>query len=56
MPSDLEARMFQVSQLPVDVLMHDEVRHTLRRGFFDALDLVAPYPGRDPDGTKRASL
>ena len=32
MPSDLEARLLQ------DSLLHDEVRHALRRGFWDALE------------------
>jgi hypothetical protein len=38
MPSDLEARLLQGSSLPIDFLLHDEVRHALRRGFWDALD------------------
>jgi hypothetical protein len=38
MPSDLEARLLQGSSLPVDSLLHDEVRHALRRGFWDALE------------------
>jgi hypothetical protein len=38
MPSDLEARLLQGSALPVDSLLHDEVRHSLRRGFWDALE------------------
>ncbi|HET9080452.1 MAG TPA: NYN domain-containing protein [Trebonia sp.] len=38
MPSDLEARLLQGSALPIDFLLHDEVRHALRRGFWDALD------------------
>jgi hypothetical protein len=38
MPSDLEARLLQGSTLPVDSLLHDEVRHALRRGFWDALE------------------
>jgi hypothetical protein len=38
MPSDLEARLLQGSGLPVDSLLHDEVRHALRRGFWDALE------------------
>jgi hypothetical protein len=37
MPSDLEARLLQGSALPIDFLLHDEVRHALRRGFWDAL-------------------
>lgn len=37
-PSDLEARLLQGSALPVDSLQHDEVRHALRRGFWDALE------------------
>ena len=37
-PSDLEARMLQVSALPIDFLLHDEVRNALRRGFWDALE------------------
>jgi hypothetical protein len=38
MPSDLEARLVQGSALPIDSLLHDEVRHSLRRGFWDALE------------------
>jgi len=38
MPSDLEARLLQGSALPIDALLHDEVRHALRRGFWDALE------------------
>ena len=38
MPSDLEARLLQDSALPIDFLLHDEVRHALRRGFWDALE------------------
>lgn len=38
MPSDLEARLLQESSLPIDSLLHDEVRHALRRGFWDALE------------------
>ena len=38
MPSDLEARLLQGSALPVDSLLYDEVRHALRRGFWDALE------------------
>ena len=38
MPSDLEARLLQGSALPIDSLLHDEVRHSLRRGFWDALE------------------
>jgi NYN domain-containing protein len=38
MPSDLEARLLQGSVLPIDYLLHDEVRHALRRGFWDALE------------------
>jgi NYN domain-containing protein len=38
MPSDLEARLLQGSALPIDFLLHDEVRHALRRGFWDALE------------------
>jgi len=38
MPSDLEARLLQGSSLPIDFLLHDEVRHALRRGFWDALE------------------
>ena len=37
MPSDLEARLLQQSELPIDFLLRDEVRHALRRGFWDAL-------------------
>jgi hypothetical protein len=40
MPSDLEARLLQGSVLPIDSLLHDEVRHSLRRGFWDALESV----------------
>ncbi len=38
MPTDLEARLLQGSALPIDFLLHDEVRHALRRGFWDALE------------------
>ena len=38
MPSDLEARLLQGSKLPIDFLLHDEVRYALRRGFWDALE------------------
>jgi hypothetical protein len=38
MPSDLEARLLQGSSLPIDSLLHDEVRHALRRGFWDGLE------------------
>ena len=38
MPSDLEARLLQDSSLPIDSLLHDEVRHALRRGFWDGLE------------------
>ncbi len=38
MPSDLEARLLQGSSLPIDCLLHDEVRQALRRGFWDALE------------------
>jgi hypothetical protein len=38
MPSDLEARLLQGSALPIDSLLHDEVRLGLRRGFWDALE------------------
>jgi hypothetical protein len=38
MPSDLEARLLQGSALPIDSLLHDEVRHSLRRGFWEALE------------------
>jgi hypothetical protein len=40
MPSDLEARLLQDSSRPIDSLLHDEVRHALRRGFWDALERV----------------
>jgi len=38
MPSDLEARLLQGSALPIDSLLNDEVRHSLRQGFWDALE------------------
>ena len=38
MPTDLEARLLQGSALPIDSLLHDEVRHALRQGFWDALE------------------
>ena len=38
MPSDLEARLLQGSVLPIDALLHEEVRQALRRGFWDALE------------------
>ncbi len=37
MPSDLEARLLQGSALPIDSLLHDDVRQALRQGFWDAL-------------------
>ncbi|HEY2308686.1 MAG TPA: hypothetical protein VGI05_22675 [Streptosporangiaceae bacterium] len=45
MPSDLEARLLQDSSLPIDSLLHDEVRHALRRGFWDALERVRHRSG-----------
>ena len=45
MPSDLEARLLQGSALPIDFLLHDEVRHALRRGFWDALERARRLPG-----------
>jgi uncharacterized LabA/DUF88 family protein len=38
MPTDLEARLLQGSALPIDSLLHDEVRQALRSGFWDALE------------------
>jgi cell division septum initiation protein DivIVA len=38
MPSDLEARLLQGSALSIDFLLHDEVRNTLRQGFWEALE------------------
>lgn len=38
MPSDLEARLLQGSVLPIDSLLHDEVRHALRQGFWTGLE------------------
>ncbi len=38
MPSDLEARLLQGSALPVDSLRHDDIRHALQQGFWDALE------------------
>ena len=54
MPSDLEARLLQGSSLPIDFLLHDEVRHALRRGFWDALErsrrlIAVPFPAGPPD-------
>jgi hypothetical protein len=52
MPSDLEARLLQGSALPIDFLLHDEVRHALRRGFWDALERtrrLAGLIGKSPD-------
>ena len=40
MPSDLEARLLQDSKLAIDSLLHDEVRHALRMGFWAALEEV----------------
>ena len=56
MPSDLEARLMQSSALSVDALLHDEVRHVLRRGFWDALERArhAPVP-EEPDHSGKAS-
>ena len=34
----LRRRLLQGSALPIDFLLHDEVRHALRRGFWDALE------------------
>jgi hypothetical protein len=38
MPSNLEAKMLQISALSIDDLLKEEVRHALRRGFWDALE------------------
>ncbi len=38
LPSDLEARLLQGSALPIDFLLRDEVRQSLRQGFWDALE------------------
>jgi hypothetical protein len=38
MPSDLEARLLQRSELPINYLLNDEVRHALRSGFWDAIE------------------
>jgi hypothetical protein len=44
MPSDMEARLLNSSALPVDFLLHDEVQHALRRGFWDALERTRGAP------------
>ena len=49
MPSDLEARLLQGSALPIDFLLHDEVRHALRRGFWDVAGANPPVEGETPD-------
>jgi hypothetical protein len=36
MPSDLEAMLLQGSALPIEWLLKDDMRHALRRGFWDA--------------------
>ena len=38
MPADLEARLLQGSALPVDYLLRDDVRGSLRSGFWAALE------------------
>ncbi|MDS1271504.1 NYN domain-containing protein [Lipingzhangella sp. LS1_29] len=38
MPADLEARMLQGSALPVDYLLREDVRESLRGGFWSALE------------------
>ena len=38
MPSDLQARLLQGSDLPVDSLQQEDVRHALQRGFWDGLE------------------
>ncbi|MDA8370660.1 MAG: NYN domain-containing protein [Nocardiopsaceae bacterium] len=38
MPSDLEARLLQGSALPIDFLLHEDVREALRQGFWGALE------------------
>ena len=55
---DLEARLLQGSALPIDFLLHDEVRHALRRGFWDALDADPPVSGgkRKTPGLSMASV
>ena len=45
MPSDLEARLLQGSSLPIDSLLSDDVRHALRRGFWDGLKRAEPGSG-----------
>ena len=45
MPSDLEARLLQGSALPIDFLLHDEVRHALRRGFLGRPRADPPVSG-----------
>jgi hypothetical protein len=37
-PSDLEQRLLQGSALPIDFLLHGEVRQALRRDFWDAIE------------------
>src|SRR5690606_39539429 len=44
MPSDLEARLLQGSSLPIDFLLHEEVRQALRRGFWDAIERARGLP------------
>jgi hypothetical protein len=38
MPRDLEASLLQASHIPIDFLLKDDVRHALRRGFWDAME------------------
>lgn len=38
MPSDLQARLLQGSDLPVESLLQEDVKHALQRGFWDGLE------------------
>jgi ATP-binding cassette subfamily B protein/subfamily B ATP-binding cassette protein MsbA len=38
MPPDLQARLLQGSDLPIESLLQDDVRHALQRGFWDGLE------------------
>jgi hypothetical protein len=38
MPPDLQARLLQGSDLPIESLLQEDVRHALQRGFWDGLE------------------
>ncbi len=38
MPSGLQARLLQGSDLPIESLLQEDVKHALQRGFWDGLE------------------